>query len=176
MGRTWDQKWWLSWGSKILGIETRLADNLWMDVFVGFASCPPQSSKDHLSSYTLQGIWLLLHLSPDPNLIVSVLRVLHVQAGGLGKDWGNKIQQQFPSLKMDRITNVSLNAFFFFFQRDFSSDKIIAAVLVKGVKQDGEGWVKRVIDQQPRLRSSSDTATVQLQILDSSHLEWSNCV
>lgn len=65
---------------------------------------------------------------------------------------------------------------FFFFQRDFSSDKIIAAVLVKGVKQDGEGWVKRVIDQQPRLRSSSDTATVQLQILDSSHLEWSNCV
>lgn len=38
---------------------------------------------------------------------------------------------------MDRITNISLNAFFF--QRDFSSDKIIAAVLVKGVKQDGEG-------------------------------------
>ena len=27
----------------------------------------------------------------------------------------------------------------FFFQRDFSSDKIIAAVIVKGVKQDGEG-------------------------------------
>lgn len=39
---------------------------------------------------------------------------------------------------MDIITNVSLNAFFFF-QRDFSSDKIIAAVIVKGVKQDGEG-------------------------------------
>ena len=37
---------------------------------------------------------------------------------------------------MDIITNVSLNAFFFF-QRDFSSDKIIAAVIVKGVKQDG---------------------------------------
>lgn len=60
---------------------------------------------------------------------------------------------------MDRITNVSLNAFFFF-QRDFSSDKSIAAVIVKDVKQDGEGWVKRVIDQQPTLRSSSDTAAV----------------
>lgn len=48
----------------------------------------------------------------------------------------------------------------FFFQRDFSSDKSIAAVIVKDVKQDGEGWVKRVIDQQPTLRSSSDTAAV----------------
>lgn len=49
---------------------------------------------------------------------------------------------------------------FFFFREIFSSDKIIAAVIVKGVKQDGEGWVKRVIDQQPTLRASSDTATV----------------
>lgn len=40
---------------------------------------------------------------------------------------------------MDIITNVSLNAFFFFFREIFSSDKIIAAVIVKGVKQDGEG-------------------------------------
>lgn len=153
---------WLRWGSEIQTVKPCLADPLCAVTFVALFSCHAQNSREHSASYTLHGVGLPLHLSPDPSLIVGVLRALCLWAWRLGKDWGNKMQQQFPSLKMDRMTSASLSAFFFSFPREtFHGGRSVTATIVWGAKQDWEG-VKREMDPQPAVCSHPDTVAVAL--------------